>query len=192
MKIRHGFISNSSSTSFTFIFKGNGVEDLCAILPSYASNFRLRYEMWSMMDNDEKEIYRCDVNDIINSLKSVVKDRPKEEDYYTVYARHIDEVLESIKEEIEQAKERQIEFFLREDRPEYLERQYCHHLDELIDEEMNIEDAKNRGLDCVIQIGFGDNHGDIQGGRIGIAMDYEGRYIRINQDDLVVITEQNR
>lgn len=39
---------------------------------------------------------------------------------------------------------------------------------------------------------WGDNHGDISGGETGYAMDYEGRRIRINSDDLIVFTEQNR
>jgi len=192
MKLRHGFVSNSSSTSFTFIFKGKSVEDLCAILPNYESHFRLRYEMWSFLDNDVREVHRCDVNDIIESLKSVVKERPDKDDYYTVYARHINEVIRDLEEEVENARERLSEQYAKEDRGKYIIDHYRSYLDGLIRQKMDIEEASDRGLDCIIEIGFGDNDGQIQGGRIGYAMDYEGRYIRINQDDLMVFTEQNR
>jgi len=132
MKLRHGFVSNSSSTSFTFIFKGKSVEDLCAILPNYESHFRLRYEMWSFLDNDVREVHRCDVNDIIDSLKSVVKERPDKDDYYTVYAQHIDEVIQDLEEELESAKERLSKQYAKEDRHTYLDNHYRGYVDEII------------------------------------------------------------
>jgi len=47
-------------------------------------------------------------------------------------------------------------------------------------------------FDWVAEIGFGDNHGMFCGGDLGNCMDYEGRDIRIVQDDLYYDTEQNR
>ena len=47
-------------------------------------------------------------------------------------------------------------------------------------------------LTSVFVIGFGDNHGQISGVGLGTVMDYEGRYIDIDEKDFVVFTEQNR
>jgi len=47
-------------------------------------------------------------------------------------------------------------------------------------------------IDSVLEIQFGDNHGNIMGNDIGYAMDYEGREIHIVKDNFIVLTEQNR
>jgi len=53
-------------------------------------------------------------------------------------------------------------------------------------------EAKRKGFTRLLKVDFGDNNGDISGGNIGTAMDYEGRKIRINTSDFIVFTEQNR
>jgi len=63
-------------------------------------------------------------------------------------------------------------------------------LNSFSDLEMILNRTKSKGLNSVLQIGFGDNHGDVCGGDVGTVMDYEGRHIRINKDDFVVITEK--
>jgi len=50
----------------------------------------------------------------------------------------------------------------------------------------------NKGFNTAIMIGFGDNDGEISGGAVGITMDYEGRGIKMNEPDFVIMTEQNR
>jgi hypothetical protein len=56
MKIRWGFVSNSSSTSFTFIYKGNFVD----VLRKYNQYFDLYYENMHI-----------NVEDVIHSIMSV-------------------------------------------------------------------------------------------------------------------------
>jgi hypothetical protein len=55
-----------------------------------------------------------------------------------------------------------------------------------------LKQAEKRGLNTVLVIGFGDHDGDVSGGDVGMAMDYEGRNISIDARDLIVFTEQNR
>jgi len=52
--------------------------------------------------------------------------------------------------------------------------------------------AKSNGATHLIMIEFGDNHGDVCGGLVGNTMDYEGRYIDIDDNDFQVFTIQNR
>lgn len=193
MKIRNGFVSNSSSTSFTFIFNGDKVEDLISVIRDFAGHFNLRFESYG------GEIYRCNVDDIIESLRKVVIDNPSEEekqDWFSVFPITVDEAIQALVNESDDFQESINELYRKEEEEgqdkKWLIDIYQDRIMENINRKMLFEEAKNRNLNCVIEIGFGDNHGHIQGGRIGMAMDYEGRYIRINQDDLVVVTEQNR
>lgn len=187
MKIRSGFVSNSSSTSFTFIFKGNSVEDLCAILPKYASYFDLRH------DDFDDEIHRCNVQDIINALRSVVKDpsQKKEDDWELVFPISIDEKNKDI-----DASEKRWKEYLAEEMKmspnNWGDNLILSEMSSIWDERRTLKKAQKRGLDCVIEIGFGDSHGAISGPGLGSTMDYEGRHIRINKDDLIVYTRQNR
>lgn len=192
MKMRHGFVSNSSSTSFTFIFNGSTTEDLCKVLKEYAGHFKLRFEMF------EGDVYRCTVDDVIEALKNTVIDNPSDEQresWHTVYPISIEEAIQNVDNEIEDSQKEILRLHDEEvDGKDnawlikiYRDGQY-----EDINKQILLKEAKSRGLDRVIIIEFGDNHGHIQGGEIGYAMDYEGRYIRINQDDLVVVTDQCR
>ena len=55
-----------------------------------------------------------------------------------------------------------------------------------------LKSLEKKGFKYVNEIGFGDNHGDVCGGKVGYAMDYDGRSINLSEDDFVVMTEQNR
>lgn len=55
-----------------------------------------------------------------------------------------------------------------------------------------LQAAHDKGLTKVYRIDFGDNDGDVSGNDVGCIMDYQGRDIDINEDDLVIVTEQNR
>lgn len=177
MKTRRGFVSNSSSTSFTFCFKGRSVKALSdVILTQYRDRFRLSY--------DE---YHCNALDIIEAIERVAQTSGR--------LKTIKEHMEFIKTEIENNESEIAEegresmaasgsgcfYTFLQERKQELERQL-----------VIFKQAEKRGLNTVLVIGFGDNDGDVSGGDIGMAMDYEGRNISIDAKDLVVFTEQNR
>ena len=65
MKLRQGFVSNSSSTSFYMIVKGNSIENLFFMLKKYGDYFNLSYE------DCNGKLLRCTYTDIISELKTV-------------------------------------------------------------------------------------------------------------------------
>ena len=63
MKTRNGFVSNSSSTSFTFCYKGDGIKPLTdLILTKYREQFNRSYDEWS-----------CRAQDVVEAIESCFK-----------------------------------------------------------------------------------------------------------------------
>ena len=179
MKIRTGFVSNSSSTSFTFIFKGNDFEDLYTMMRKYDQYFDLyNADLFG-------EPLHCNVEDIIKAIKEKAKIGSEYESNNPMIITPISKLISTSKETIEQNK-KQIE---------QLEKRNDFWLNLIMDKAMEIsdlEDDKKAGFNGAFIIEFGDNHGDICGGDVGNLMDYEGRTISINKPDFIVYTEQNR
>lgn len=178
MKIRNGFVSNSSSTSFTFCFKGEGIGPLTdLILTKYCEQFSRSYDEW-----------HCNAMDVVEAIE--FRSKP-DSDFHKVSCDSIDKViadeqanLEYANEDVENAKK---------DKKSCLSMDYEIEIKQTLEAKIQkLESTKKKGLTTVLRIGFGDNHGEVQGGNLGYAMDYDGRYIDINEDDLVVFTEQNR
>ena len=185
MKIRQGFVSNSSSTSFTFVFNGDSVDDLCKVLEDYKNYFELSFENW------DGRMCSCNFEDIKNSLKNVVLPQaPEDKDKYFDVAYPI-----PIQQEIDNLTEEALtEGVLTSD---YVHDVYLYDLSSSeaaanLRKSLIMVNSAEKGLNRVIKVDFGDNHGHVCGGDVGIAMDYVGRNIEIIEDDLVVITEQNR
>ena len=176
MKIRQGFVSNSSSTSFTFCFKGEGIKPLCdLILTKYSDQFTCDY--------DE---YHCSALEVVRAIRGCFKSS-------RIELISVDEViadnvayLKRIKKDIKRAKvEPKISW------PNEVDH-YTNHMFEVEAKIEKMKSIKEKGLTTVLMVGFGDNHGEVCGGRVGNAMDYAGREIGIDNEDLVVFTEQNR
>ena len=193
MKRRYGFVSNSSSTSFTFVFKGDKVEDLSNTIMKYKSFFDLSFfdEGWG--DNDNTT-YTCNAQEVGEAIEKYVKSEPKYEfDKVSVVSidNHIANLVKEINSNykyIGEEKEKQ-----KNDPSAWscIDLWEEHNID-LKNEVNSMRSAKDKGLHSVLVIGFGDNDGQISGGSLGHCMDYEGRYMSIDEDDFMVYTEQNR
>ena len=186
MKIRNGFVSNSSSTSFTFVFKGDKIDDLSALIWKYRGHFSLSYDASWNDTNDCVET--CNAQDVVEAIEKCAKDKNDKWNAVKIVSidDSINQFVDSIKEydQMIKDKEDKCSMTLRD-----FYKQYKREAEEVIDK-LNM--AKKKGLTSVFVIGFGDNHGQISGGGLGTVMDYEGRDIDIDEKDFVVFTEQNR
>ena len=185
MKIRNGFISNSSSTSFTMCFDGDE-NNLYEMLKKYGVYFELIFPYNDLKySSGHNQNWGVDVEDVIKSIKSVLEKGEVDYKDDVVFQERV--IILDIEDMIKAQK--------------YSIEEIGKQLDEVYDisllvQEQDIldklETAKRRGLTSGIVIDFGDNHGVVCGGRIGNTMDYAGRYTHIDKKDFIVYTEQNR
>lgn len=170
MKIRNGFVSNSSSTSFTFCFKGEGYKPLTDLILT-------RYDDCFNRSWDE---YTCTAYDVTRSIKEACL-------FGGLKTVSIDNIIYSDKEQI-----KYLERDIKNSKLDYAKGYFLKHIQELKAKIKKLQTIKKKGLTTVLIIGFGDNSGTVCGGDVGMAMDYDGRDIDINEKDLVIFTEQNR
>jgi len=173
MKLRNGFVSNSSSTSFTFIFKGSTIEDLFKTMQKYSSYFELYYTGYPGGP------IACTVQEVIEAIRQTEHTEVVPFEAWTAVQR---EHLESLETRIND-KDLTDTYFLN------LLLDESSMLAETVNHCASMDLAKNS---VVFTIDFGDNHGNVSGGTIGNIMDYEGRNISIKKPDFVVFTGQNR
>lgn len=176
MKTRNGFVSNSSSTSFTFIHKGEDLTDLCVLIMRWHQYFDLTYPFDFGDENRPMHITAFDVMEAIQTL--------------SLEARSIDAHIE----ECTGRAERCLEWATQERdvRQHSMASEYMNSYHEAMQVVIELERLKQQGFTTVHVIDFGDNHGDIMGVGVGDIMDYAGRDINMRKDDLVIWTEQNR
>ena len=182
MKIRHGFISNSSSTSFTFCFRGK--EDLYNLIWKYRDYFSLSTIGWT------SSVFSCNACSVVACIESVVVDNVKD-DWKETSVKNIEEEIKNFEECLKETEET-IKRAKEDGDKEWLVDMYKKSKENLIAHCDRLKTAKEKGLNKVLVVEFGDNHGHIQGGDVGNAMDYEGRNIDIDEKDFIVFTEQNR
>jgi len=182
MKIKGDFITNSSSTNFFFIFKGNLYKQLLEHSDAFDVTF-ISYD---------NSIFRANVHEIIQAIKDLRKvekwDR-KSSWQYDVKVEKLSEIEKDIKEEIGYI-EKEIKENAQKKIGSYSWK--YHYLAELKDQLRLVKDARSRKFRRFLRIGFGDNDGDVCAGNLGTAMDYEGRKIKIDDEKLIVFTQQNR
>lgn len=170
MKMRFGFVSNSSSTSFTFCYEGEGIKPLTDLITGkYRNLFSRRYDEWS-----------CDAYDIARELDRCFENKE-------IFPISVNKAIKNEKDNLAYVLEE-----LMTEKDSYFRQRCIEQKFDLEHKIMKLKSAKDKGLDTVIVVGFGDNHGNVQGSNVGYAMDYDGRNIDIDTKDLVVCTEQNR
>lgn len=177
MKIRNGFVSNSSSSSFTFIHKGENLEELYNQINKWNQYFDLRYTNY----NDETATINA--NDVINEIKKLG------EDPATPITWKIEDYIIHLETELQRTQNYLTKLMKDGKHNNDFVMEYIFKMSSNITE---LEDLAKRGFRTVHTISFGDNHGNISGEGVGEVMDYEGRNIYINKEDFVVFTEQDR
>jgi len=161
MKLRLGFVTNSSSTTHIMMWKGDK-DRLKELLEAHQNRFHLRYVDW---DDTMIEVTPEKVSEAILSKMSEAQ---KTSDYIQ-RQKQIIQLLQRVMEE----------------HPDIYE--------------AHVRDATDKirragEFDWILEVGFGDNHGDFAGGDLGVVMDYEGRRIYIVDADrgFYYTTEQSR
>lgn len=172
MKIKNDFVTNSSSTCFLFAFKGKTRKDLYNKILEHEMAFFLTMDydgFRSGVDKEEDNGISCRADDVINSLRS------KRKQFKVIT---IDQKIKQIKKYlISMSKYR---------------RPYTCLVYDCKSKLAILNHAKKLGINNVMEVCFGDNDGPFAGTKVGLIMDYEGRYISIYDDDFVVMTEQRR
>lgn len=166
MKIKNGFVTNSSSTSFMFFVPGNFTfNKIEKAIKKYSGNLKTEaYE-----DSATQE-------EIVETLLDVIR---------TKETIKIDEQLRELKEVDLPYWEEVVEMEKAQD--------YVFEIIKETKERIKIlEELKGRNFKRFVKVNCGDSEGDIRGRPIGNIMDYENRDWNTNQDDFVVMTEQNR
>jgi hypothetical protein len=172
MKIKNDFVTNSSSTCFLFAFKGKTRKDLYKKILDHEMTFFLTMDydgFCSGVDEEEDNGISCKADDVIDALKS------KRKQFKVV----------TIDEKIKEIKKSCITW------TKYGPRYSCF-VYECKSKLAILNHAKKLGINNVMEVCFGDNDGPFSGTKVGLIMDYEGRYISIYDDDFVVMTEQRR
>ena len=184
MKIKQDFVTNSSSTGFIFMFKGNQRTDLFKQMVKYEDKFKLYNEYGGGEDY-------IDVWDIIRELDPILSSS-REDPWYLpgplkltdLLERHESELREyekTLKEELKREEEEEIHWKSSEYTISYIK--------EVKEKIVKVKKAIHNKLDHYVEVSFGDNDGMISGGRIGTTMDCSGKNIKLNQRDFMVIIE---
>jgi hypothetical protein len=187
MKIKGDFVTNSSSTNFFFVFKGpRCVKSVGNAIWNHKNAFSLFYEL------DENNSWRCNAQDIVEDIERCVKQSLGKNEWNSVKITTLDKKISEVEEYILNEKKSHKEWMkdYPEDRDiDKIEKQVIRGLE---GRKSKFQNAKDKGFVNILEMEWGDNHGHVSGGNTGNAMDYEGRRIKINSDDLIVFTEQNR
>jgi len=184
MKIKHDFVTNSSSTGFIFLFKGDKRTDLFRQMVKYEDKFKLFNEYGTGADY-------IDVWDIIREIDPILSSS-KEDPWYLPGPLKLNDLLERHEGELKEYEKTLKEELKRESEEEihWKSSEYTiNYIKEIKEKIIKVKEAIHNKLDHYVEISFGDNDGMISGGRIGMTMDYSGRNINIDQKDFIVLIE---
>jgi hypothetical protein len=187
MKIKNDFITNSSSTNFFFIFKGpRCVKSLVSAVWNHKKAFTLSYYL------DETSNWSCKCQDIVEDIERCVKNSLGKDEWDSVKIVTLDKKISETDEMIKSEKAYHKDWLIDHPDDKTMDKITKEGIKYLEQRKRKLQHAKNKGFENALEMEWGDNHGHVSGGETGFAMDYAGKNIRINSDDLVVFTEQNR
>jgi hypothetical protein len=159
MKFKLDYITNSSSTAFFFIFKGDGKKELFELINKYSNKFDLREKF------SDDDIYTCDANFVINGIDSSLNKK-----YKYKFEKCEFENIDSLIAYFEDFLERIIK--LNEDTKTKKLYLYTDEINQTKYILTNLKQAKEKGLVNCLQIEFGDNRGHVSQSKESSCMDY--------------------
>lgn len=180
MKIRTGFVSNSSATSFYFSLNG-GKEELLALIMKY----RVFFDFDGLKDDDSVFERGMSAEDLVSAIKKLGRIQSVD------IGACVKESEKRLQTYADRSKEMRDEES-RNENPSRLSDLYDGALRDEMDLLSEFDTSKKRGLRNLIRIDMGDHEGAISGGLVGNVMDYRGRYINIDKKDFRIFTRQNR
>lgn len=184
MKIKCDHVTNSSSTSFVFMFKGKTKEDLFNLIRKYENLFSLRVRYLP-------KHYTCSSEEIIKEINTAMRSwKPY------CYPPKIKN-LTSLKKELKRGisyEERCIKYYKSTKEENYRQQiLWCKQVLKVLHRRLQrVNSSLERGLTKYLEISFGDSCGTCSGTPISTTMDYTGRRIKCDNDDMSIMTEQQR
>lgn len=178
MKFKLDFITNSSSTAFFFIFKGNRKEDLFEVISKYPKRFEQHDDLgW----DKEPNIVNVDAKFIIESIDKV---------YGTVGDFYVTDSKVKIKPISKLIKDftKTLKYWEKAHKKERTG-WYKHYITETKNQLKSVLEAKEKGLDKYIEINFGDSEGHVHGGSASI-LRYKQDKFQVRRKDLYVVTDE--
>lgn len=184
MKIRSGFVSNSSSTAFMFVTKGDSIDNLQEQVLKYCSN---RFAHMDSYDSDRT----FDVYDVVREMKEVYSSC-KDSNYHEVGKfQPIDGFIEKLEKDASWCED-QLEKEEREEKkskPSYsFVDYYRKQIGVTRERAQELREAKERGFTHVFTVDFG-NDGMVDG-EVGDAVRGNGNRIMTVDKDLIVFNEE--
>jgi hypothetical protein len=160
------------------------MEGLCQSILKWHQYFDLTYP-WEY--GDEDRVTHITAEDVIKSIRNLKLgrgyDQPRQKAISTAI-KHLTDQRKQYEADALEAKD--------DDKRQWLVGHYMEYVHKLYNVVAHLKSLKKKGFKYVTEIGFGDNHGEVQGVGVGDIMDYAGRHIDMEKEDLAVWTEQNR
>lgn len=175
MKIKSDHITNSSSTAYFFIFKGNKKDDLLEVLKKHSSRFNRSEDIgWE----EEPNVISCSGEFLIEKIgKAFIE--PDEDCFSKCKIEPIEKLIDVFKESLEHWVNYE---------SEYDRKWYKPYATKARNQFKAVLEAKGKGLTHYVQVNFGDHEGHVMGDTAAL-LDCFRDLFQVRRKDLYVITD---